>query len=461
MRDLRAFGHGGGGRGACGAALLACLIAAACTEQSAAPVTGASRPAICTRYPAYARPAPARPRYRIAVRVPRHGRVTGTLAVAFTPDLPTGRLVFRLWANGPLQAREGAHLTVAGVRLGGRRVATTLPNPTTLVLRTGRTFAAGRTVHVSLRFRLRLPGAVLDRLARIGSAVRLGSFFPLLPWEPGVGWATDPPTKLLAEASASPVADFAVRLHVPPGLSAIATGVPSAGGMWRARAVRDFAVAVGRFRTVTVVARAPRPVRVVVGVASGLAVSPGMVASEVARDVALLARRFGAYPYPDLHVAVMPRQASVGIEYPTMIFLGTGTAGPLTTHEVAHQWFYGLVGNDQARDPVLDEGLATYAMGSLFPGAVVPARLVARTGEPMTYWDPLPYQDYQIAVYVDGARALRSLGPEPLVDCALRVYVARNAYGIATQAGLVHALATVIPSAPARLRRFGLPPQRR
>jgi hypothetical protein len=99
-------------------------------------------------------------------------------------------------------------------------------------------------------------------------------------------------------------------------------------------------------------------------------------------------------------------------------------------------------------------------MGLRFPGAVVPARLVTRTGEPMTYWDPLPYQDYQLAVYVDGARAVRSLGPGSLVDCALRVYVARNAYGIATQAGLVHALATVIPSAPARLRRFGLPLRR-
>jgi hypothetical protein len=462
MRDLRAFGHGGGRRGAGGAALLACLslTAAACSGNAAAPAPGARRPAICTRYPAYARPAATRPRYRIAVRVPSRGTVTGTLAVAFTPDLPTGRLVFRLWANGPLQAREGAHLAVADVRLGGRPAATALTDPTTLVIRGGHTFAAGRTVHVSLRFRLRLPGAVLDRLARIGAAVRLGSFFPLLSWQPGVGWATDPPTRLLAEASASPVADFAVRLRVPAGLSAIATGVPSAGGVWRATAVRDFAVAVGRFRVATATAQAPRPVRVVAGVAAGVAVSPATVAAEVARDVGLLARRFGADPYPELHVAVMPRQTSVGIEYPTMIFLGTGTAGPLTTHEVAHQWFYGLVGNDQARDPVLDEGLATYAMSSLFPGVSAPARLVARTGEPMTFWDRLPYRDYQVAVYVDGARAIRALGSPTLVDCALRAYVARNAYAIATQAGLVHALATVIPSAPARLRRFGLPLRR-
>jgi len=32
----------------------------------------------------------------------------------------------------------------------------------------------------------------------------------------------------------------------------------------------------------------------------------------------------------------------------------------LTPHEVSHQWFYSLVGNDQAKEPWLDEALATY-----------------------------------------------------------------------------------------------------
>ena len=97
------------------------------------------------------------------------------------------------------------------------------------------------------------------------------------------------------------------------------------------------------------------------------------------------------------------------------------------------------------------------ARSSALAGVPVVGRLVPRTGEPMRFWDRLPYRDYQLGVYVDGARAVRSLGPGRLVDCALRTYVARNAYGIATQAGLVAALATVIPTAPARLRRFGIP----
>lgn len=450
-------GHAAGGVAACGAALAALLIGAGCAGHAAAHTASAGLPAVCAHRQPYPPPAASRPRYRLTVRVPRRGPVQGTLAVAFTPDIATGRLVFRLWPNGPLQAREGAHLAVSDVRLGGRPVAAGLPDPTTLVIRSGGGFAAGRTVHAAMRFRLRLPGAVADRLARVGSALRLGSFFPILPWEPGVGWDTDPPTTSLAETSSSPTADFAVRVRVPAGLEALATGVASPDGEWRARAVRDFALAVGRFRTATAVADAPGPVRVVVGVAQGVGVSPAAVAAEVAADLGTLSRRFGPYPWPDLHVAVMPAQSRLGIEYPTMIFLGAGTAGALTTHEVAHQWFYSLVGNDQARDPVLDEGLATYAMGTFFAGVPVVARLLRRTGEPMRFWDRLPYRDYQLGVYVDGARAVRSLGPSRLVDCALRVYVTRTAYGIATQAGLVAALRTVIPSAPARLRGFGIP----
>jgi hypothetical protein len=435
------------------------VIAAACAGHgnAASTATRAVGGGACSRRPAYAQPSPTRPRYRLDVRIPASGAVTGTLVVAFTPDLPTGRLVFRLWPNGPRQADEGSHLAVSDVRLGGRPATASLPDPTTLVVRGSHPFAAGVSVRVSMRFRLRVPANVVDRLARAGGSVRLGSFFPILPWEAGVGWDTDPPTTSLAETSSSPTADFTARLRVPAGTTAIATGVPAGGGLWRARAVRDFAVAVGRFHTATVTAHAPRHVHVVVGVAAGMAPSPQSVAAEVRDDLATLAQRFGPYPWPSLHVAVLPDLKEVGIEYPTMIFLGADTAGELTRHEVAHQWFYSLVGNDQARDPVLDEGLATYAMGPPLVHIPVSPAFLRRTGQPMSVWDRGPYRAYQLGVYIDGARAVRSLGPQPVVDCALRAYVARNAYGIATQAGFVKALAAVVPDAPQRLAPFGIP----
>ena len=89
------------------------------------------------------------------------------------------------------------------------------------------------------------------------------------------------------------------------------------------------------------------------------------VAGRARSALEALADRFGPYPWPSLNLAVVPDLDRVGIEYPTMIFLGENGIARTTTHEVAHQWFYSLVGNDQARDPVLDEGLATYSQAEL------------------------------------------------------------------------------------------------
>jgi aminopeptidase N len=53
-----------------------------------------------------------------------------------------------------------------------------------------------------------------------------------------------------------------------------------------------------------------------------------------------------------------------GIEYPGLVYLGTLGSGWViepTVHEVAHQWFYGLIGDDQIEEPWLDEAAATYA----------------------------------------------------------------------------------------------------
>ena len=85
----------------------------------------------------------------------------------------------------------------------------------------------------------------------------------------------------------------------------------------------------------------------------------------------------------------------------------------------------------------------------------IPAGAAGHLGEPMTYWAN-NHGVYNLGVYIQGAKALASLGPYDLVDCALRVYVARNAYRIARPADLIAALTAVFPNAAATLARFGV-----
>jgi hypothetical protein len=389
--------------------------------------------------------------------------VTGTVRVRFTPDLPTRRLVFREWPNGPLEAGEGAHLAAGPVTVAGFTFTTARPDPTTLVVQLSRTLRAGEAVDVSMPYRLRLPGPVRDRLSRSGEAVRLGSFFPVLAWEPGVGWDTDPPTPLLAEASSTPTADFDVRIAAPSGDRLVTTGSPAGAGRYTATAVRDFAIAAGRFDIFTTVAHAPGPVRVTAAVERGVDASAQDVAHRAQAALQAISARYGPYPWPTLHLAVVPALGRVGIEYPTMIFLGGEGIARVTTHEVAHQWFYSLVGNDQARDPVLDEGLATYVQAELdriwpyLDNLPDPRPLRRETGQPMTFWRDRRPNLYSLAVYAGGARMLRALGHPADVTCALRRYVAANAYGIATQADLARALTAGVPGARRVLAAYGIP----
>jgi aminopeptidase N len=88
-----------------------------------------------------------------------------------------------------------------------------------------------------------------------------------------------------------------------------------------------------------------------------------LVLDTAAEQMALLDEWVGPYPYKELDLVDAPG-AFGGIEYPGLVFLGTlGSAWVVepTVHEVAHQWFYGLIGNDQVREPWLDEAAATYA----------------------------------------------------------------------------------------------------
>jgi hypothetical protein len=302
---------------------------------------------------------------------------------------------------------------------------------------------------------------VADRLARAGETLRLGSFFPLLAWETGRGWALDPPTTGFAEASVSPAADFDVRVSAPAGDRVLATGKRIGPSRWRARGVRDFALAVGRFDIARRPVRAGRATIVSVGVAHGLGVRPGPFLERMTGALDDLSRRYGAYPWPTLSLAVLPDLGASGIEYPTMIFQGPQSLDLATVHEVAHQWFYSLVGNNQARDPWLDEGITSWAQaradGMLrwYEEHPVPGPARGHLGKPMTFWDQRD-RHYFAGVYVAGVQALAALGRPRRVDCALRSYVAANAYRTAHPGDVVAELGRAVPGAARVLARFGV-----
>lgn len=75
--------------------------------------------------------------------------------------------------------------------------------------------------------------------------------------------------------------------------------------------------------------------------------------------------------YPLARLVIVQGDFPDGMEFSGIVFVGgeyfRGFSGPnsylliITAHEVAHQWWYARIGNDQALNPWLDEALATYS----------------------------------------------------------------------------------------------------
>jgi hypothetical protein len=415
----------------------------------------AARRAACAPVGPLPPPPASRPHYVLRLAVPRRLRVvTGSMQVSFTPQVATDRLVFRLWPNGGPYARAGARLTVARVREGGGVLPVTHPTPTTLIV--ARAVGPGKTAVISMDWRLLLPRKPGLRLKGGGQSVRLASFFPLLAWD-GNGWALDPPTKHgIAEAWTSPTADFDVAVSHPRGLRVLASGQRTRPGHWHARAVRDFSLALGRFAIASGIAHVPSRVRVTAAVERGAgASSPRAVLRSAIASLERYSALYVPYPWPAYTVVAMADAG--GLEYPTLVY--QSSTSPNVAHETAHQWFYALIGNDQARDPWLDEGLATWGESHIsappFVNVTIPLEVANRMGEPMTFWDKFDDGLYFAGVYLQSYRALLELGARSRVDCALRRYVHDNAYGVARPIDLLNALETEFPAARQELEAHG------
>ncbi len=85
--------------------------------------------------------------------------------------------------------------------------------------------------------------------------------------------------------------------------------------------------------------------------------------------VATFSDLFGAYPYAQLSV-VKSDFCFGGMEYPNLVLiaddLNSEDVDYVIAHEVAHQWWYGVVGNNQFEDAWVDEGLTEFSTALFF-----------------------------------------------------------------------------------------------
>lgn len=207
---------------------------------------------------------------------------------------------------------------------------------------------------------------------------------------------------------------------------------------FRAENVRDFVLSAApdyRFMNATVGDTTIR-----VAYRPGFPASAALAAAR--RALSRMEPLVGAYPYRLLTIA--QSSGRYGMEGPGIVWIPTGVASGnlpyLVAHEVAHQWFYGVVGNDQAREPFADEAAADF-LARYVTGTKRGSRCSAQTLDRTIY----RYSSacYYEVVYIQGGNLLddarRRMGTTRFFR-ALRQYVAENRWAIARTRTLLRAL---------------------
>lgn len=194
--------------------------------------------------------------------------------------------------------------------------------------------------------------------------------------------------------------------------------------------------------------------------------------SQMALDVAeqaveMYGERYAPYPYTEFDIVSTPTYA-LGIEYPGVVAIAShiydvndtanGTPNSVimestVAHEVGHQWFYNLVGNNQLDEPWLDESLTQFVTWQYFADRYgqsgangfedsLRSRWARVDDEPIPIGLPVAEYSgpaYSAIIYGRGPfffDALRNRMGDSTFDAFIKDYTVSNSWGIATGKGL-------------------------
>lgn len=409
------------------------------------------------------------------------GVFVGTANITFsnTGNTDLTSLVFRLYPNAPVLF--GGSLEVTSVLVDGKLhpAKELLPDHTAIGIDLKDPLKPGESLVVEMAFGGQAPRDFgsdqtygIFNLAPDIPVLTLANWYPILAELKDGQWQYAPVSDV-GDAVNSQAALFQVRVVAPQGWKIASTGENIASENESGQEITTIVSGPARdFILVTspafeVKEAGYQDVRLTHWRLPG---APDKDASlQVALDsVQIYSERFGPYPYKQLDVVDVPLQLASGVEYPGLVLIESSLSGSsggrqflpvVVSHEVAHQWWYGVVGNDVLEDPWQDEALATFSSFLYFqehdPGyyqgmlqtfeqqvqSYQRQQGQSPIAEPVTAFEN-NMDGYSIVVYRKGAlffiRLREHIGDRAFFD-ALRSYYQKNMYQVAPPDALLSA----------------------
>jgi len=247
----------------------------------------------------------------------------------------------------------------------------------------------GCAIEIEIRFRL-LPDVIRDGMRAFRGffgysprQLNLAHFLPNVAARINKEWRIHSPANF-GEQIVYDVADWRVEVHVQDATEDLKLAAPGEikelePGLWQVelRGSRDFALSLSeKFQLLEGLTASGVDVAVYTlrdsqaGVNINGKNSASHVLTITIQALELFERLFGKYPRDRL--VVVQGDFPDGMEFTGLVYVGSawfaqfdGTVYNYLTlvsvHEIAHQWWYALIGSDAALHPWLDEALATYS----------------------------------------------------------------------------------------------------
>jgi hypothetical protein len=367
-------------------------------------------------------------------------------------SIPLSTLYLNVWPNAPHFRRAGGYEQVSNVYVDNQPV-TFSESGTVLKVILKSPIPSGASVRLSFDFLSMLP-RIDDMYGWQGTCVNLGNWCPVLAVYDQYGWIT-PPFYADGESFYTLTGVFHVHVTVPKGFVLAATGELSSVRdapqnqvtyTYDAAGVRDFAM-IGDTRYKTLSKRQGKTT-ITVYYTPELSNQAAVMEDSAQKALEYFSSRYGEYPYKTLRVCTM-RGWFGGMEYPQleMISFQAGVTDDNETrtnvvHETAHQWFYGMVGDDQYLTPWMDEAFAEFNERRV-DGTLAELDTIPSVSEHVSYpvasfvSSDFAVQDnhYYDAVYYKGAQTLyhlmKLLGVGQF-DSLMKAYFRRYQYQVAT-----------------------------
>lgn len=317
------------------------------------------------------------PEYRIVLSLDVSGRkLDGKQRVEFPNHTGTDleEIVFRLYPNLP---QYGGAMSIGPVWVDGERRSSSLrAGNTSLAIPLAHTLAPESSVTIELSYGIEIPmreGGY--NLFGSGQGIwSLPDAYPLLAVHDGTAWREDvaPPH---GDAVFSGVALYDVTVTLPPTQTLVTTGAVLSDTL-DLTGQRSYRIRGGPLREFAFLASDQYQMAETTAYGTVLQsyYLPGdEAAGQATLSISAAALRsyedaFGPYPFDSMIVAEAPL-LHYGMEFPGLNLIGTNLYREQRSelenrvvHEIAHQWWYAQVGNDQVNTPWLDEGLAEYSM---------------------------------------------------------------------------------------------------